>query len=277
MLNAEEIAYWDGPAGSRWSHYQQQMDRAFAPFDAAVLARANVRAGETVLDVGCGCGATSLALARHVGAAGNVAGVDVSNEMLGVAQRRAASDQLENVRFVRADASQDDLDGAPFDLLFSRFGVMFFADPSRAFAHLHASLKSSGRLAFVCWRDLAANPWFSVPYRAVRDFAPPQPKADPHAPGPMAFADADRLRTILETAGFRNVAIEPFDAKIWLGSRTDATEMLAQIGPAARTLELVPDDAKAAALASLERVLGEHEVDGGVALLGGVWLVAADA
>jgi SAM-dependent methyltransferase len=277
MANAEEIAYWDGPAGSRWSQYQQRMDRAFESFDDAVLARAIARPGESVLDIGCGCGATALALARAVGATGHVEGVDVSHEMLALAQRRAAAAGLTNIRFTRSDASNDDLGVGAFDLLFSRFGVMFFDDPTAAFAHVRASLRSPGRLAFVCWRDLAANPWFSVPYFSVRDFAPPQPKMAAHAPGPMAFADADYLRTILETAGFANVAIEPFDANLTLGTRAEATEMLSQLGPAARMIELAPEDAKPAALASLERALGEHERDGSVRLTGGVWLVTGDS
>ena len=198
MPNDEEIAYWNAEAGSRWAEFQERIDRAFAALSAAGLAAAAVKPGEAVLDIGCGCGATSLDLAA---AAQAVTGIDVSRSMLGVAERRAAATGIANAEFTLADASTYAFERAAFDVAFSRFGVMFFEDPVAAFTNIRPALKPTGRLTFVCWRDLAANPWFSVPVEAVRPFVPPQPKVDPNEPGPLSFKDPERVREILERAG----------------------------------------------------------------------------
>jgi SAM-dependent methyltransferase len=273
--NADEIAYWNDEAGSRWVTYQERIDRAFAAFTRETLARAVVRPGERVLDIGCGCGATTLELSAAVGETGSVVGVDVSHPMLEVARSRVSASGSHNVRFVQADASTEDFGDARFDLVFSRFGVMFFDDPVGAFVNLRRAMAPDGRLAFACWRDLAANPWFSVPANAVRPHVPPQPKPDPLAPGPLAFADAERVRAILESAGFDGVRYEPLDVSIVLGSRGDALELLSEIGPASRLLGEADEDGRDAALLALDRALGNRERHGEVALDGGIWIFSA--
>jgi SAM-dependent methyltransferase len=272
--NAVEIAYWNADAGSRWAAFQDRIDRAFAVFTREALAFADLRAGDHVLDIGCGCGATSLELGAAVGETGSVVGVDVSVPMLAVADARASASGLGNVRFIHADASTEAFDDARFDLVFSRFGVMFFDDPLAAFSNIRRAVKG-GRLTFVCWRELAANPWFSVPANAVRPHVPPQPKPDPLAPGPLAFADAERVRGILEGAGFEDVRFEPFDVPIALGTRAEALELLSEIGPASRLLAEADDDARDAALLALDRALAGHERHGEVMLDGGVWIFRA--
>src|SRR5271156_452166 len=259
LPNHDEIAYWNNDAGPRWAIFQEQMDRALAPLGARGLQSAAAAPGDAVLDIGCGCGGTSLELAGAIGATGNVAGVDVSQPMLAVAEERARAAGLSNVRFLLADAATEAFGDDMFDLAFSRFGVMFFDDPVRAFSNVRRALRPAGRLVFVCWRDLWANPWFAVPDAAVRPHVPPQPKPDPETPGPLAFADPGRVRGILERAGFEAVRFEAFDASISLGSSSSALELLSHIGPASRLLSGVDECARAAALLALGAALREHE------------------
>ena len=275
LPNHDEIAYWNNEAGSRWAVFQEQMDRALAPLGARGLESAAAGPGDAVLDIGCGCGGSSLELARAIGATGSVLGVDVSRQMLAVAEERERAAGLGNVRFVLADAATEALGDDMFDLAFSRFGVMFFDDPLCAFSNVRRALRPGARLVFVCWRDLVANPWFAVPAAAVRPYLPPQPKPDPEAPGPLAFADPTRVRAILERAGFEAVRFEAFNARVSLGSHSSALEILSHIGPAARLLEGVDGRARADALLALGTVLSEHERAGDVALEGGIWVEGA--
>jgi SAM-dependent methyltransferase len=272
----DEISYWNSEAGSRWAVYQEQMDRALAPLGEFGLEAAAAGLGDDgVLDIGCGCGASSLALASAVGRTANVVGIDVSRPMLAVAEERARTAALDNLRFVLADAATETLGNDSFSLAFSRFGVMFFDDPLRAFQNVRRALRPGGRLVFVCWRDLSANPWFAVPAAAIRPYLPPQPKPDPDAPGPLAFADPTRVRGILEGAGFEGVRFEARDAIVSLGPLASALELLSHIGPASRLLDAVDEGARADALLSLSAVLREHERGGDVGIAGGVWVVTA--
>ena len=275
MPNSEEIAYWNDEAGSRWATFQERIDHVLAPLGAAGLASAALQPAEAVLDIGCGCGATLLELANAVGAKGSVVGVDVSQSMLAVAEQRAQGLGLANVRCVLADASTYAFGEAAFDLAFSRFGVMFFDDPVGAFANVRRSLRADGRLVFVCWRDLAANPWFHVPAEAVRPHVPPQPQPDSQVPGPLAFADPDHVRSVLERAGFDGVQFEAFNAKLPLGDRMRAIELVSQVGPTSRLLAGADDRARANAKLALDHAFKTHEMDGDIVLGAGVWIVSA--
>jgi SAM-dependent methyltransferase len=273
--NSAEIAYWSGETGARWATFNEQLDRTFAPLSGAGLRCANVGPGQALLDIGSGCGATLLDLAEAVGPAGTVTGVDVSPPMLALAEQRARSRGLGNVRCILADAATHPFDAAAFDVVFSRFGVMFFDDPAGALANVRRSLRPDGRLIFVCWRGLAVNPWFSVPADAVRPYLAPQPPPDPDAPGPLAFADPNRVCRILEGADFADVRFDEFDARLRLGDRRSATQLLTHIGPAARLLALADDGARAEAERALEHALTAHESNGEVWLGAGVWIVSA--
>jgi SAM-dependent methyltransferase len=276
ISNSEQIAFWNGDAGSRWVTFQERIDAAFAPITAAVLEHANPQLGEIVLDIGCGCGETVLQLANSIGPDANVLGVDVSEPMLTLAKRRSQARGLSNVKFATADASTYTFDADSVDLAFSRFGVMFFANPVQAFANIRIALRGRGRLTFVCWRSLSENPWFAVPLEAAKPhLSAPLPVADPHAPGPLAFADPDRVRQTLEDANFTRIQLRPFDTKLRLGTRASATGFLMQLGPLGRLLDGADANARAAVAGALDHVLREHEESEEVSLGAGVWLVSA--
>lgn len=273
----DPIAYWNGPAGDRWVAEQAGLDAMLRPFGAAVLEAAHVGPGESVLDVGCGCGDSSLALATLVGSAGRVLGLDVSRPMLALARARSAS--LPNVALVEGDASTAPLPAAAFDVLFSRFGVMFFPEPTGAFRHLRASLRPRGRVAFVAWRPLAENPWAKVPFDAVAD-ALGRPDPEPaDAPGPFSFGDPARIRGILEGAGFRDVAARAFDTPMIFGASATLDEAVAEVarlGPVARLLVNRDETARRRALQAIRAVMtGFANARGGYCLPAATWIVTA--
>ena len=273
-LHAQQVAFWNGEGGARWVEGQARIDAVLAPLADAVVAHAAARPGEVVLDVGCGCGGTTLTLAASVGATGRVTGLDVSVPMIEMARSRATG--IANIDWIVADAASYAFAPATVDLLFSRFGVMFFGDPAAAFANLRRALRPTGRLAFVCWRSLQENPWWMVPLRAVTTHVPPPPRPGPEDPGPLSFADPERVTRILTQAGFAPPRLEKFDLDLRLGSTLDeAVEGALSFGPALRLLNDQPDHVRAAVVATLKEALKPHVTPAGVALGGAVWLVGA--
>jgi SAM-dependent methyltransferase len=232
--------------------------------------------GEHILDIGCGCGHTSFALAGRLGVKGSVVGVDVSQPMLAVARARPTAAAGPVPVFRLADAQADDLGAAVFDGAFSRFGVMFFDDPVAAFANIRRALKPGGRLAFVCWRPLAENPWMHVPLEAARPLLPPLKTSDPTAPGPFAFADADRVHGILSAAGFGAIAITPFDALIGSGGMEATLALCRHVGPLGAALRENPDHAEAV-LGVVREALAAYLSADGVSMPAAVWIVSAAA
>jgi SAM-dependent methyltransferase len=276
----DQCAYWNEEAGPRWVALQERLDKLFAPLMATAIDFASPGRGDHVLDVGCGCGATLLELSPRVGPTGKVLGVDISAVMLALARKRVEAQGLGNTTLLRADASTHPFEPATFDLAFSRFGVMFFEDSVRAFAAIRRSLRGGGRIAFITWRRLSDNPWFLVPYLAAKPLLPPQPPADPEAPGPFRFADTDTLRRILSDAGFSNVEVTPHDAMMQLagpGELARALDFAVQVGPVSRALATADTDAKAAATEAIRAELARHESTQGIALSAGTWLVSARA
>ncbi|MHB1846278.1 MAG: class I SAM-dependent methyltransferase [Deltaproteobacteria bacterium] len=278
MRNQEQIDFWNGPRGASWVAEQGQRDRSLAPFGEAALRAARPAPGERVVDVGCGCGTTSLALAAAVGPRGAVLGVDVSGPML--ARARETATGVPQLRFEQADAASFAFDGTA-SLVFSRFGVMFFDDPRAAFENLRRALVPGGRLTFACWRGLAVNDWLSVPLAAVRSILPaaPQPAA-PDAPGPLSLADPARLRAVLEGAGFEGLAMAAVDHAMPLGDGASLESAAAEavtLGPTARLLAGADDATRARATAAVAAALAAHAHGGAVRLAGSAWLVTAHA
>jgi ubiquinone/menaquinone biosynthesis C-methylase UbiE len=276
-MNTEQIADWNGEQGRRWVEFQRQLDRMIEPFGHAALQTAAAQTGERVLDIGCGCGSTTLALARAVGPQGRVLGVDISQPMLDAARRLAAAHAGLPLELVEADAAAAVLPGAQ-DLLYSRFGLMFFDQPAAALRHLRGALRPGGRCAFVCWRAPRDNPWAMLPLVAARQALDITPApADPLAPGPFAFADEQRLRTLLAQAGFERIDMQRFDAPVLLGSSaSDAAGYSLQIGPVSRLAREAGPAQRGAIAAALELALAPHAAaDGHFSLAGSTWVVSA--
>jgi len=278
--NATQIAYWNDKAAVTWTAFQERLDALFAPLTAIALDAAAAAPGEGSIDVGCGCGATVLELARRVGASGHVRGLDVSEPMAARARERIAAAGLTNAKLLVSDAATCVLPQADTDLLFSRFGVMFFADPTAAFANLRRPIRPGGRLLFAAWRGLADNPWFTLPLQATQALLPPEPPADPNAPGPLAFADAERVRGILTAAGWRDVAAVRHDLPMRLagpGQLDEAAEFATRLGPLARVLADADAELQGRARQAVLEALRSHDGPEGVCLGASIWLVSARA
>ncbi|MBX3479975.1 MAG: methyltransferase domain-containing protein [Caulobacter sp.] len=273
--NADQIAYWNDKAGETWARLQGLLDRQIAPLGARAMAALDPRGGETLLDIGCGCGDTTLALARAVGGEGAVAGVDISLPMLQVAGRRIEAEGLTQAGVIEADAQIHDFGAETVDGVFSRFGVMFFHQPEAAFANFYRALKRGGRLAFVCWRPLTENPWMLAPLSAALKVVPaPPPPTDPLAPGPFAFSDPDRVRTILAGVGFSDIVIKPYDLAIGGHDLENALLLAQKVGPGALLLRENPDR-KDAIVAALKETLQAHLGPDGVFFESATWIVTA--
>jgi ubiquinone/menaquinone biosynthesis C-methylase UbiE len=276
--NADQIAYWNGPGGQYWADRQQKQDVVLEPVSAILIDRARAKAGERIIDVGCGCGATSIALAEKVGPTGHVMGIDISAPMLGRARQLAPAGLP--VEFVLADATVYPFVPESFDLLVSRFGVMFFAEPALSFTNLRWALRPTGRLAFACWRDPRNNPFFMAPLQAVYKHVPKLPQLGPEDPGPFSFASEARVRRILSEAGFAGVAMEACDLSldIAVGRGLDAAvESALEIGPASRALAEQPPDVVAAATNSIREALAPFVTGQAVLLGASIWIVTASA
>jgi SAM-dependent methyltransferase len=276
----DQVSDWKGQSGERWVAYQARLDAMMAVFGQAAIEAARPAAGERVLDIGCGAGATSLDLAARVGAGGHVLGVDISEPL--IARARALAPPDSPALFQVADASSAELPEGTFDILFSRFGVMFFDDPTAAFAHMRHALKPGGRVAFVCWRSMAENAWVRLPMGAIKGIVPPAAPPDPQAPGPFSFGDQGRVARILAGAGFADVVIAPFDASIPLGEgRTrdaaidDALEMTLEIGPLSRALSDQPDDIRTRASDAVRAAFARCPGERTVMIDGAAWVVTA--
>lgn len=274
--NADQVAYWNGPAGRHWTDRQQLQDVVLAPVSEVLINRATVKAGETVIDVGCGCGATSFDLLKQVGLAGRVTGVDISEPMLGRARELAPVGAP--VEFVLADATVYPFAPASTDVLFSRFGVMFFAQPSDSFANMRKALRPNGRLAFACWRTPRDNPWMMLGLQEAYKYVPKLPEMKPDDPGPFSFANEERVRRILGEAGFSHIGMERTDLSLDIATGRGleaAIETVLTIGPTSRALENQPADKIEATTQSIRTALAAHQKGETVPLGGSIWIVTA--
>jgi SAM-dependent methyltransferase len=280
IANTTQAKHWNtGPGVAHWVTNQARYDRMHAPFTAVILDAAALRPGGNVLDVGCGCGATTLAAARLV-APGQALGLDLSGPMLARARSDAEEASLANAAFLQGDAQVQPLESASFDTVISRFGVMFFADPVAAFANIRSATRPGGRLVFACWQPLAANQWLLVPGAALAEHVRPPDPAPADGPGMFAFADPDRLRPILAAAGWRDIQITSEHASILVGGGGTVDEAVEFLRTATqgRTMLAGADPATAErALAAVRAALTPHADADGVHLDAAVWLVQAVA
>ena len=245
--NADQAEYWGrSPGGQKWITLEDQLDAAMAPVLDLVIARADLQPGQRVLDIGCGTGASVLAAARAVGPEGHVLAADISDLLLSRARERTAG--LTNVAFVNADAQMHPFAPDDRDAVISRFGVMFFDDPTAAFANMARSLKPGGTMTFAAWGALDRNPWFTIPHVAAMDRLGRPPRTDRNAPGPLAFHDTDRVLGLFRDAGLA-AEVDVVDLKLTLpGGPDEAAGLVMQVGPAVRTIAHfngTPEDAAA--------------------------------
>jgi len=270
--NTQQVTYWNESAGPTWADLHAPLDRQLAPLGHRAIAAMAPKPGERVLDIGCGAGETTLDLAA-TGA--EVVGVDISRPLLDVARRRGAG--VTGVSFLEADAQTHPFAAGSFDAIFSRFGVMFFADPPAAFANLRRALKPGGRLAFVCWRRPDENPFMTAPMVAALALVPtPPPPPEPGAPGPFAFADPERVRGILDAAGFTDVTLTPHEQKIGGNDLDTALGLALKVGPLGALLRENPDQ-QAKVIEAVRGVLAAHDGPDGVTLDSASWIVTARA
>lgn len=265
---------WQGRVGRKWADEWRRTDRSFAGLTDRLIGRASARPITRALDVGCGAGEVSLALGRgHAGA--EIVGVDVSEELVEIARRRAA--HLSNVSFEVADAAKWRREGFSPDLVVSRHGVMFFDQPAAAFGHLCRAAAPNARLVFSCFRDVAENPWAGriaelLPQGTVAPF-------DPQAPGPFAFSDRDRVEGILAEGGWSEISFEKVDFAYVAGAGEDpvgdAVSYFLSIGPAARAAVDLDEAERAAFIGRLRRYLSASSEGAIVALPGAAWIVSA--
>jgi len=272
--NADQIAYWNDAGGLTWATLHESLERQIDPLGLRAIEALAPRPGERILDIGCGCGQTSLQLAEAVGPGGAVVGLDISRPMLKVARERAAKATVTQASFLEADAQTHPFQPGDFDAVFSRFGVMFFSDPTAAFANIRTALRPGGRMSFVCWRTMPENAFMALPLKAALAHVPPPPPPQPNAPGPFAFADADRLKGILIDAGFSEVALVPLDRKIGSGDLEQTLAMALKIGPLGAMLREHPES-RDLVIDAVREALRPHEGPDGVMLDSAAWIVTA--
>ncbi len=280
LRNEEQINYWNGEAGQRWAAEDERMARLLRPITLALLDKLQPVAGIQALDIGCGGGSQTLLLAERLGEQGRVLGIDISAPLLDVAKAKLAEARPAStaVDFLQADAAVNDFEPASVDLLFSRFGVMFFDDPVAAFRNLRGALRDTGKVGFCCWRSLRDNTWAWEPFKAALAHVSPPEAPDPHAPGPFALADPERCRDILQQAGFSEISMEPFSTEMVFGEAAGLrqnVEDLASIGPISRLLAEQEPETVARVLDSITESLAPYYQGDALRLPGSVWFVTA--
>jgi len=272
--NAEQTRAWNGPDGDNWTDNENWYNATARYLTPALFAAAAIGPTEHVVDIGCGTGETTRLAAREAGA-GSAFGIDLSERMIERARQRAAEEELRNVRYEQGDAQIYPFERERFDVAISRHGSMFFDDPAKAFANVAAGMRPSGRVALLCWRELARNEWVRE-LRAALAAGRHLPEPPPHAPSPFAFADPDRVREILRAAGFEEITLDPLDEPMYFGPDTArAFEGVARLGIVKGLLADLDEEGGRRALERIRDMLRAHETPQGVLLATSAWLVRA--
>lgn len=272
---------WQGDMGRNWVRLRDGTDRQMAVVWDALAPALAAQPGQRVLDLGCGAGTTTLAIAQAVGPSGQATGLDISPDLIAEGRQRAAA--TPNASFIEADAANHAFQPGQFDALASRHGCMFFADPAAAFTNIRRSLRPGARIALSAFGPLEDNPWATVPMQAVADTLGSAPADPPGAPGPFAWADRRVFDTALAAAGFRDIAAQARDLRFTIGVGDDpdpvdrAIAMMLGIGMAARRVMMTGGDAATRVRPALRAALAPHVTDGWVRLPARIWIVTATA
>ena len=272
--SSEAQMYWNEEGGDKWVENIDFAESFMIPMSDRLIERIAAKKGEKILDVGCGGGITTLKLAALAGEDGGVLGVDVSRQIIDVAIKRA--EDSANIEFQHSDAASAEFGENKFDLITSRFGVMFFDDPVAAFKNLHRSLKPTGRLVFLCWRTPQENPWMAEPAAATFQILPPPvEKPAPTDPGPFSLGEAEHLTNVLQSAGFTNINLDPVDLGLPMSSVDTAVGFLTRLGPAADALKEASDDQRVEVIAAIRSVMEKYSNVDGVLAPAATWIVSA--
>ena len=280
IANQDQADHWNsGDDVGHWVNEQSRYDGMLAPFVPVILDAAGISGTDRVLDVGCGCGATTLAAARRA-ERGHAHGVDLSAPMLERARDDAERGGVTNATFEQADAQVHAFEEGAYDAVISRFGVMFFDDSVAAFANLHRAVRDDGRLAFVCWQERAANEWMTVPLGALVQHVPPPPPPPPGAPGMFGLAESDHVRRVLDQSGWRDISIDAHSMPLLVGgpgTLDDSVGFLRSGSMGRGLLSGADPQTQEQALSAMRAALAAHVTDDGVRLGSSVWLVTATA
>jgi SAM-dependent methyltransferase len=273
--NDEQIQAWNGPSGRAWIDAQATLDGMFHRFAEVLASEARGAQSRAILDVGCGTGATTLALSEAAGPGAHCVGVDLSQPMIEVARERAAR-AGSRAQFMAGDAGSLDFGTARFDLFVSRFGVMFFAEPVLAFAHLREAAADGALLRCISWRSPAENPFMTAAERAAAPWLPDLPPRDPQAPGQFAFADPARVHDILSAAGWSAVELRPLDVECSL-SASELDDYMTRLGPIARLLPDLDDSVRSRVLAAMRTGFAPYMHANEARYTAACWMIAAHA
>ena len=273
--NDEQAALWNGVVGRNWVEEQALLDRIFEPLEALLLEALPTGSGGRVLDVGCGTGGTTLAVARRLGAAGRCLGIDISAPMIAAARARAEREGTP-ARFLCGDAQSHAFEPASFDLILSRIGVMFFDDPLRAFRNLRRAARDDAALRFVAWRSAEENPFMTAAERAAAPLLPDLPERRSGAPGQFAFADRNRIRRILADSGWTGIEIRPADLACAL-PETDLLRYLTRLGPVGRVLDELDERTRSRVVEAARAAFDPFLRGGEVRFTAACWMVGARA
>ena len=272
--NTQQAALWNDASGKAWVDLQPVLDEVLAPFERLLVDAGYPGEGRSVLDVGCGAGATTLAMARRIGDSGRCVGLDISEPLVALATARAQAEGTANAEFVAADAQTHAFEPGRFDAIVSRFGVMFFDDPVAAFANIRRAARPGGRLAFVAWRSPAENDFMTAAARAAAPFLPPAPPPDPNAPGQFAFADGVKVKRILEAGGWSSIEVEKADVPCRI-SEGDLMTYVTRLGPVGAALREVDHATAEKIMAVLPSAFAGFRKDGAINFNAACWLVKA--
>lgn len=272
--NRDQSALWNDASGRVWVEMQPVLDRVLAPFAARLVEEAFPGEGGRVLDVGCGAGATTLAMGRRLGSSGLCVGVDISAPLVALAEARAAAEGLSSVAFVHADVQTHGFEPHRFDAVLSRFGVMFFDDPEAAFANLGRAARPGAKLSFVAWRSPDENPFMTTAARAAAPLLRELPVPAPDAPGPFGLANAERTRRILDASGWTDIDVRPIDVASDV-AEGDLLAYVTKLGPVGRALRDADEPTRAATAAAVRAAYDPYVRNGAARFTAACWLVGA--
>jgi SAM-dependent methyltransferase len=277
----DQAALWNGIAGHAWVDGQDLLDRLFAPFERLLVEGACAQAAREVLDIGCGTGSTTVAIARALGEAARCTGVDISAPMIEAARARAGWEGA-SADFVLADAETHHFEPNRFDRpdrfdrIVSRFGVMFFGDPIAAFANLRRSAQRGAALDLIVWRGAGDNPFMTAAERAAAPLLPCLPARKPDEPGQFGFADPERVRSILEQGGWSGIEIRPLDVPCAM-PETELERYFTRLGPLGRVIGQVEPPVRDQLIKTVRGAFDRYLHQGEVRFIAACWQIAGRA